>query len=161
TMTEQATWLDDPRSYPAWQTAVERGLPICLQMSATAFPQMIRMLERFPEAKVILDHCGRPVLSDGPPYEKAQGLFDLAKYPHVSLKLTQRNFNEARNGEAAPETFFPKLVAAFGASRLAWGSNFPASEGSLAELLANARRTLACLPQADLDWIFAKTAQTL
>jgi L-fuconolactonase len=31
----------------------------------------------------------------------------------------------------------------------------------LAELLAVARSSLASLPQADRDWIFAKTAQTL
>ena len=45
--------------------------------------------------------------------------------------------------------------------RLAWGSNYPASECSLADLLARAKRSLARLPQADQDWLFAKTAQTL
>jgi predicted TIM-barrel fold metal-dependent hydrolase len=161
TMTEQASWLDDPKSYPAWQTATDLGLPICLQMSPPAFPQMIRMIERFPSAKIVLDHCARPVLNDGPPYTQAQSLFDLAKYPNIHLKLTQRNFTESRNGKATPETFFAKLVSAFGARRLAWGSNYPASEGSLADLLALARRTLACLPQSDQEWIFFKTAQTL
>src|SRR5438105_2476245 len=68
---------------------------------------------------------------------------------------------EARKGKASPETFFPKLVSAFGASRLAWGSNYPSSEGSLPELLALAKSSLACLPQSDQDWIFGKTAQTL
>jgi predicted TIM-barrel fold metal-dependent hydrolase len=161
TMTEQAGWLDDPKSFPAWQTATDLGIPVCLQMSPPAFPQMIHLIERFPKAKIILDHCARPVLSDGPPYAKAQSLFDLAKYPNIHLKLTQRNFTEARNGQATPETFFPKLVAAFGANRLAWGSNFPASEGSLADLLALAKRSLASLPQTDQDWIFARTAQSL
>jgi L-fuconolactonase len=161
TMTEQASWLDDPRSYPAWQTASDLGLPICLQMSPSAFPQMIGMIERFPNVRVILDHCARPVLNDGPPYTQAQSLFNLAKYPTVHLKLTQRNFIESQNGMATPETFFPKLVGAFGAQRLAWGSNYPASEGSLADLLALARRTLACLPESDFEWIFHKTAQTL
>jgi L-fuconolactonase len=161
TMPDQASWLDDPKSYPAWQTAVDLGIPICLQMSPKAFPEMIRMIERFPKAKIILDHCARPVLSDGPPYVQARGLFDLAKYPKIFLKLTQRNFTESQNRKATPETFFPKLVAAFGAQRLAWGSNYPASEGSLADLLALAERTLGCLPQSDREWIFAKTAQTL
>jgi L-fuconolactonase len=161
TMTEQASWLDDPKSYPAWQTATDLGIPICLQMSPPAFPQMIRMIERFPNAKIILDHCARPVLNDGPPYAAAQSLFDLAKYPNIHLKLTQRNFTESQSGKATPETFFPKLVSAFGAQRLAWGSNYPASEGSLADLLALARRSLASLPQSDQDWIFARTAQTL
>ena len=66
-----------------------------------------------------------------------------------------------RTGRRRPRPFSRKLVGAFGAQRLAWGSNYPASEGSLADLLALAKRTLACLPQSDQDWIFAKTAQTL
>jgi predicted TIM-barrel fold metal-dependent hydrolase len=161
TMPDQASWLDDPKSYPAWQTASELGIPVCLQMSAKAFPEMIRIVERFPEAKIILDHCARPQFNDGPPYTLAQSLFDLAKYPTIYLKLTQRNFTESRNGKASPETLFPKLVSAFGANRLAWGSNYPASEGSLADLLALAKGSLTGLPQSDQDWIFAKTAQTL
>jgi predicted TIM-barrel fold metal-dependent hydrolase len=161
TMTEQASWLDDPKTYPAWECAGELGLSICLQMSAKAFPQMIRMIERFPKVRVLLDHCGRPVLDDGPPYAAADSLFALAKYPTVFLKLTQRNFTESRKGKASPESFFPKLVSAFGASRLAWGSNYPSSEGSLSELLALATSSLTGLSASDQEWIFAKTAQTL
>jgi predicted TIM-barrel fold metal-dependent hydrolase len=159
TMTEQASWLDDPKTYPAWECAGELGLSICLQMSAKAFPQMIRMTERFPKVRVILDHCGRPVLDDGP--VAADSLFALGKYPNVFLKLTQRNFTESRKGKASPDTFFPKLVSAFGASRLAWGSNYPSSEGSLSDLLALATSALTCLPASDQEWIFSKTAQTL
>ena len=161
TMTEQASWLDDPKTYPAWECAGELGLSICLQMSAKAFPQMIQMIERFPKVRVLLDHCGRPVLDDGPPYAAADSLFALARYPTVFLKLTQRNFTESRKGKASPETFFPKLVSAFGASRLAWGSNYPSSEGSLSELLALATSSLKSVSASDQDWIFAKTAQSL
>jgi predicted TIM-barrel fold metal-dependent hydrolase len=161
TMPDQASWLDDPKTYPAWETAGELGLSICLQMSAKAFPQMIKMTERFPKVRIILDHMARPVLEDGPPYAAAASLFELARFPSVYLKLTPRSFIESRNGKATPETFFAKLVAAFGAQRLAWGSNYPSSEGSLPELLALAKSSLASLPQADQDWIFGKTAQTL
>lgn len=161
TMPDQASWLDDRKTYPAWQCASELGLSICLQMSAAALPQMIRLTERFPKVRIILDHLARPQIEDGPPYAAAGSLFALAKYPNVYLKLTERNCTQSRKGKATPETFFPKLVAAFGASRLAWGSNYPSSEGSLTELLALAKTSLACLSQADQDWIFAKTAQNL
>jgi len=161
TMPDQASWLDDPRSYPAWECAGELGLSICLQMSPAAFPQMIRMVERFPKVRIILDHLARPVMEDGPPYAAAESLFALAKYPTIYLKLTPRTFAEVRNGKATPETFFPKLVAEFGAPRLAWGSNYPSSEGSLSQLLGVARESLSGLPEADRSWIFAKTAQSL
>jgi predicted TIM-barrel fold metal-dependent hydrolase len=103
----------------------------------------------------------RPSIEDGPPYAAAESLFALARYPNFYLKLTERNFTGSRAGKASPETFFPKLVATFGASRIAWGSNYPSSEGSLSELLGLAKSSLTCLSAADQDWIFAKTAQTL
>jgi L-fuconolactonase len=161
TMSEQANWLDDPKSYPAWASASELGLSICLQMSAKAIPQAIGMAERFPKVRIVLDHCARPVLEDGPPYAAAASLFELARYPNIFLKLTPRIFAEARRGKASPETFFPRLVAEFGAARLAWGSNYPSSEGTLLALLKTARESLAVLPQADQEWVFAKTAQLL
>ena len=161
TMPDQASWLDDPKSYPAWECAAALNLSICLQMSPAAFPQMIRMVERFPTVRIILDHLARPVLQDGPPYAAAESLFALAKYPTIYLKLTPRSCIESRNGKATPETFFPKLISTFGASRIAWGSNYPSSEGSLPELLALAKNTLSCLSKEDQSWIFAKTAQSL
>ncbi len=70
---------------------------------------MIKMSERFPKVRILLDHMARPVLDDGPPYAAAQSLFDLAKIPTVYLKLTPRSFIESRNGKATPEIFFPLL----------------------------------------------------
>ena len=161
TMSEQASWLDDSKSYPAWTYAADHGLSICMQMSASGIPQLVGMIERFPKVKILLDHMARPTLDDGPPYAAAASLFGLARYPNVYLKLTKRNFEQAASGKATPATFFPKLVAEFGAERLAWGSNYPSSEGTLPDILALARKTLAVLPQKDQDWIFAKTAQVL
>jgi L-fuconolactonase len=161
TMSEQANWLDDEKSYPAWARAGELKLSICLQMSSKAIPQAVSMAERFPNVRIILDHCARPVLDDGPPYHAAASLFRLACYPNIYLKLTARIFGESQRGRATPDTFFPRLVAEFGAARIAWGSNYPSSEGKLPELLAMARHSLACLRNAEQEWIFAKTAQVL
>jgi L-fuconolactonase len=161
TMSEQANWLDDPKSYPAWAAASELGLSVCLQMSAKAIPQAAGMAKRFPNVKIILDHGARPVLDDGPPYAAAESLFGLARLSNIYLKLTPRIFAECRKGKATPETFFPRLVSEFGSQRLAWGSNYPSSEGKLPELLKVARDSVACLPQIDREWIFSKTAQVL
>ena len=63
--------------------------------------------------------------------------------------------------KATPETFFKKLTDEFGASRLAWGSNYPASAGPLSKLLGVARECLASVRSQDQEWIFARTAQSL
>ena len=106
------------------------------------------MLGRFPGLRVVLDHLARPVQDDGPPYVAADSLWRLARFPGVYVKVTERNFVGAASGKATPETFFGRLVSDFGASRIAWGSNFPASERSLPELLALAQDALE-LPAGD------------
>jgi len=121
----------------------------------------VNVLERFPRLRVVLDHLARPVQEDGPPYRAADSLWRLAEHPTVYLKVTERNLVGARNGLATPETFFGRLVSEFGAARIAWGSNYPASERSLCDLVTLARDTLAFLPDSDREWIFSRTAQAL
>jgi L-fuconolactonase len=160
TMPGQADWLDDPRGFPAWSFAESHRLPVCLQMTAKGIPQLARILDRFPGLQVILDHCGRPSLEDGPPYTAAAPLWSLASRQNVFLKLTPRVFQGSRSGKATPETFFGKLLSEFGAPRLAWGSNFPATEGSLRGLLQLAQECLASVSVKDREWIFSGTAET-
>ncbi len=161
TMPGQADWLDDPRSFPAWELAEEMNLPVCLQMTAKGIPALTNVLKRFPKLRVILDHLARPVQEDGPPYKGADSLWGLAEFPGVHLKVTERNLVGARAGKATPESFFARLVSDFGADRIAWGSNFPASERTLPDLVKLAQETLAFLPASDRDWIFAGTALAL
>jgi predicted TIM-barrel fold metal-dependent hydrolase len=130
-------------------------------MTAQGIPQLMGILDRFPKLRVILDHLARPVQEDGPPYAGASSLWGLARYPGVFLKVTERNFVGASSGKATPETFFGRLVSEFGAARIAWGSNYPASERPLSELVKLAQETLAFLTATDREWIFAGTAQTL
>jgi predicted TIM-barrel fold metal-dependent hydrolase len=100
-------------------------------------------------------------VTDGAPYKKAASLFGLAPFENIFLKLTPRIFGDVKRGAASPETFFPRVVQVFGANRLAWGSNFPASEGKLTQNLATAKERLACLSSEDQAWIFSRTAQRL
>jgi L-fuconolactonase len=161
TMPGQQKWLDDPRTYPAWARAEELRVPVCLQMTAAGIEQLESVLDRFRDLRVILDHMARPVYEDGPPYHGADSLWGLGERPNVYVKVTERNLVGATTGQATPETFFGKLVGSFGADRVAWGSNFPASKRTLPELIELARATLGFLPAADLDWIFAGTAKLL
>jgi L-fuconolactonase len=161
TMPGQQNWLDDPKTFPGWGLAEEAGLPVCLQMTADGIPALENVLHRFPRLRVVLDHLARPKQEDGPPYAGAESLWRLSRYPGVYPKITERNLEGAVKGKATPESFFGKLVSEFGASRLAWGSNYPASEKPLKALVKLGQDTLAFLPERDREWIFARTAQTL
>jgi predicted TIM-barrel fold metal-dependent hydrolase len=153
--------LDDPRSFPAWELCAELGIPMCIQTGPVGLPQVTALAKRFPKVNIILDHLGRPDVLDGAPYQNAQSLWDLAPLTNIYFKLTPRIFGDVKKGEATAESFFGKVVATFGAQRLAWGSNFPTSPGTLAEILATAQAGLASLSEEDREWIFSKTALKL
>jgi predicted TIM-barrel fold metal-dependent hydrolase len=153
--------LENPKSFKAWELLAELKLPMCIQTGPIGLPQVRMLAEKFPTVNIILDHLGRPDVLDGPPYANADSLFALANLPNIYLKLTPRIFGDVKKEKASAETFFPRVVWAFGASRMAWGSNFPTSPGTLKEILAKAENGLACLGEEDRAWIFGKTAQKL
>jgi predicted TIM-barrel fold metal-dependent hydrolase len=153
----QANWLADPKTFAVWELAEAANL----QMQPAGVPYLLKLLERFRKVPIVLDHLARPVLTDGAPYEAAHWLFDLAPHPNLFLKLTSRTVEQAATGAATPDTFFPRLVKAFGANRIAWGSNFPAHAGPMSHLVDDARRALACLSETDQAAIFSGTARRL
>jgi predicted TIM-barrel fold metal-dependent hydrolase len=110
---------------------------------------------------IVLDHLARAPAADGPPYAAAAEFFALAKYEQLYLKVTPINVSPKSWGNGAPETFFRKVIDAFGASRVGWGSNFPNSAGKLSEILGAARKAFSFAKESDQDWIFGKTAQIL
>lgn len=161
TMEGQGDWLADARSFPAWECAGELRLPMCVQMRVAGLPMLDILLQRFPHVTIIIDHLLRAPIEDGPPYPGAQGLFDLARHKNIFLKLTINNVRDVKKGKASAQTFFKRVVDEFGSRRIAWGSNFPASTGSLKQILDESREALAFLPQQDQDNIFGRTALSL
>ena len=157
----QADWLADPQTFPVWEWAEAVNLPVCLQMRPEGVSYLLQLLKRFRRVPIVLDHLARPLLADGPPYDAARWLFDLAAYPNIFLKLTSRTIEQAADGGSTPEAFFPRLVAAFGADRIAWGSNFPAHAGPMSHLLSDAQRALVCLSVSERAAIFSGTARRL
>lgn len=153
--------LDDERIFPCYALAAERGIPVVTNTTVKEAEQLRAVLERFPGVNFILDHLGKADFTGGAPFVEAEPLFRLARHPNLYLKPTTGNFAKAGKGKSTAETMFGKLVAEFGADRLAWGSNFPASEGSLGQLLDIARQGLSALPTADRDWILGGTALKL
>ena len=161
TAADRSVRLDDPRADAAWAWASAQRIPMCVQLRADGLPQLEAMLTRHPQATVLLDHFARPELADGPPYAQAASLFALARHPGLHCKLTTHNVRESRLALATQASFCRAVVDAFGAHRIAWGSNFPASAGTLGALLDEALEATASLAQEERDWIFSRTAHAL
>jgi L-fuconolactonase len=162
TLPDQATWFADPKSYPFWEHAAAKNIPVCVQMKQEGIPLLRQIMDRFPKVTMILDHLSQTPFKEGPPYKAADPFLALAKYKQIYLKITPVNVTPKGGwGSGAPDTFFAKFVDAFGAERIAWGSNFPNSIGTMKEILAAAQKAFSFAKASDQDWIFGKTALTL
>jgi len=158
---QQSTWMSDPKTFPGWECARELGLAVCVSLRPAGLPQLLVLIKQFPQVRIIIDHMIEPPIAEGPPYAGSEFVFDLARYGNVYLKLTTLNIRASRKDKGSPETFFPLLVKKFGASRIAWGSNYPSAQGTLKEMVSEAKSALAALSDQDQEWIFARTAQSL
>jgi predicted TIM-barrel fold metal-dependent hydrolase len=161
TKSVDASTLDDKRAYPVWTLCGERGISICVQTDASGIPPTISLAKRFPNVPIIVDHFARPDLTGGPPYAAAAPLMSLASVPNVHLKLTPVALDRIRQAKADTHAFLGKVVAEFGANRIAWGSNWPNSPGTLKEHVAAAKAALAPFSEADRDAILGGTALRL
>lgn len=157
----KGSWLLDAATFPVWEHCQEIGMSVVIQTTPEGLHMVEELLTRFPRAKILLDHMGRPALEDGPPYAGAATLFAMARYSNLYLKITPRSFDLAAGGLATPDTFFPKLIAEFGANRLAFGSNYPASPGPLKKLVDQGHACFASLSEEDRSWIWSQTAQEI
>ncbi|GAA3442703.1 amidohydrolase family protein [Planomonospora venezuelensis] len=161
TVPVQGEWFAAPETYPFWEKATELDVPVCLQMRlGPATKQLEEVLERFPGVRVLLDHIGYPDIAASPSGAGSE-VAELARHTNLYLKLTHRNLERLQDAGKEAAGFLEPVMEAFGARRIAWGSNCPAAEQSLPELLALAEEVLAELPDGDREEIFSGTARRL
>jgi predicted TIM-barrel fold metal-dependent hydrolase len=153
--------FDDPRSFPVWNLCLERRLTVSAQVTAAELPKVRALAKRFAKVPIVIDHGAHPDLSDGPPYAAARPLFDMADLLNVHVKVTPPLFAQARMGKSTPQAFMEAMVKAFGANRLAFGSNLPMTAGPMTKIVAEATDAFSTLSAADRAMVFAGTAKRL
>jgi L-fuconolactonase len=161
TMPGQQTWLDDEGAYPTWEAAGQLNIPISVQMTLKGVPLLEKIIQRFTDTKFLLDHLARITLDDGPPYAAAAPLLTLSKYPNVYLKFTSRTVAQCHLGKADAKSFLSMILEYFGAERMMWGSNFPAHDDTLANILRNACDILQHASPSDRSSILSGTAKRI
>src|SRR5918911_131493 len=158
-------FLDKPVTYPVWEEAGRLGIPVAIQVHWAGLPMVRNVLERFPQVTIALDHFGRAPTEDGPPYNAAAPLWELARFPNLYLKFATRALRESNAGKSTARDWFQKVIDTFGANRLMWGSNFPGSWGTgptgpFKELVDLARDTLSVFSEDEQRWMLGETAKT-
>lgn len=86
--TPQAPWLDDPATFEIWEACQEWGVKVGVCLLPEELPRLGQVLARFPNTPVALDHCGFADFTDGPPWNAARPLWELAEHQNLYLKVT-------------------------------------------------------------------------
>ena len=157
----QSGWLDDAKTKPAWAYAAERRIPVCVQLTVPALPQLENVLKEFPGLCVILDHVAMTPFTDGPPYAAAEPVYGLARFEGVNLKVTSRTLLSGKASIGGSSGVVRDLIGHFGSDRIAWGSNYPANEGTLSSLVSLLEEATAGLRDADAVNVYSSTALRL
>jgi L-fuconolactonase len=156
-----ASWLLDGRGTAVWDAAHEVDISLVVACLAEHLPALAKVIAQRPDVVVALDHCAFAPLDGGPPYRAAAELFALAELPAVHLKVST-NALEAAVAVGSAAAFVDHAVEAFGADRLAWGSDHPQSyETTYAEKLGLARNACSGLSAEQTAAFFGDTAARL
>jgi predicted TIM-barrel fold metal-dependent hydrolase len=149
---EQQDWLRDGRGEVIFAWAAEHKMSLVATLFASDLAALGILAEASPTVPVALDHCGFPDLA-----QDEKPLFDLAAIPSITCKVTSHN-RDRPDGVALLE----RLAAAFGADRLAWGSDFPQHNNlTYAECVALAFDATRAFPGPDRTQFFNTTASQL
>lgn len=106
-----------------WETAAELGLWVELHIGPDYAAQVVPLVARFPETRVLIDHLAEPHMGTGVEFAH---VLALAGFPNVYMKLSGLNHFAADGPLYTSALPFTRWVAdAFGPERLVWGSGTP------------------------------------
>jgi L-fuconolactonase len=148
----------------AYRAVMDEGLTF----DALGFPRhldhFLTLLCRYPDMRVVLDHCLKPQIRDRRPESFAhwaEGMARLADQTGAFCKFSAL-VTEAEAGWSLADLkpYVDHVIAHFGPERVMWGSDWPVCllRASYDDWRAAAEALVADLPPADQARIFGGTA---
>jgi predicted TIM-barrel fold metal-dependent hydrolase len=152
-------WIAGPLMPPLWRRCAQLKVPMTLLIPVTRLPQLHPLIEANPGLQIVIDHMADSPL-DHP--EQLDLLLDLARYPHVFVKISHAwSLSVQPYPYADAVAQIQRLYKTFGANRLMAGTDWPISlpKQSYAQTVAFYRDHLAFLPPQDHAQILSQTVQ--
>jgi predicted TIM-barrel fold metal-dependent hydrolase len=160
---DEPCWVDSPAHDALWRAAAETDAILQFHLWPRHAVPLARMIARHPAVRVIVDHLGKPDVTEPPPYPSFQPVLRLADFPNVWVKIGDYQI-ASRQAFPWPDTapFVAELRRAFGPARLIWGTGYAGSGRlvPLAQALDYVQHHLP-LSEADLDLILDRTPRAL
>jgi predicted TIM-barrel fold metal-dependent hydrolase len=154
----------DPATFPLWDRARSLRVVVSVLADPKHLPALTRLVQRFPEVAVVLDHMGHAAVQDGASSDAFRSLLHLAQFPQVFVKLSGfYYFSRQAYPYADCAEAVRSLVDGFGANRLLWGSDFPhvLLKVGYQRTLRVLQRACPFLSSAERELIMGETAHAL
>lgn len=155
----EADWYDPPELDPAFAAMTALGLVMDALVRPRHLPSLLRLALRHPDLTIMIDHAAKPAPGDIPFWSEQMAM--LARLPNVSCKFSGLLTEVPRDSaDEALADIFDRLWNAFGAERLAWGSDWPVLElaGDYADWAERCRKLI---PSAHHDALFDSNARRI
>jgi L-fuconolactonase len=141
--------------------AARRGLAFDLCATHDQLGDVIQLVRRCPDARFVLDHCGKPAIRDGAIAAWARDVATLAAHENVCCKLSgllTEASSPSTDAELGP--YAEQVIDAFGPRRVIYGSDWPVLTlaGALADWYAFTRRVTASWSDAERSAFYEDNA---
>jgi predicted TIM-barrel fold metal-dependent hydrolase len=157
-------WIDSTLHDRLWAAAAATRAILQFHMRPWHAVPLARMIARHPTVRVIVDHLGKPDVTEPPPYRSFQPVLALARFPNVWVKIGDYQIASRQPFPWADTIpFVAMLKEAFGVSRIVWGTGYPgrARLVPLEQALWYIQHGLPCLSADDVACILGETPQRL
>jgi L-fuconolactonase len=138
------------------------GLAYDLLVRPPQLPAAVELAGSLPEARLVLDHAGKPPIAVGEFDEWAASIERIARHPNVFCKLsglvTEAEWTTWRVADLRP--YAEHVLTSFGPERVMFGSDWPVCElaASYGQVAATAEDLTAALSTAEREEVFGATA---
>lgn len=116
-----------PQVIASLKLIAEQQFPFDILVYARQLPHILKMLERVPNLRAVVDHLAKPVIREGKLNPWKKHIAAVAAYPNVSCKLsgmvTEANLTSWTVDDL--RAYVDHVVESFGLKRVMFGSDWP------------------------------------
>jgi predicted TIM-barrel fold metal-dependent hydrolase len=133
-------WLDSPQALRSWEVINEAGLVMDLEVlsqggGGPSIPAILKLSERFPDARIVLDHLLEPEMEEGEHFGLDERYEKLAGREHIFFKFTSINLDICREAGIPANKVLRRAVDLYGADHVMWGSDIGTSSGTYKDMV--------------------------
>ncbi len=116
-------WISGPLMPPLWKRCEELRVPMTLLAPISRIPEIGKLIDRFPNVTVVIDHMADCPVDHPTELEK---LMALVRHPNVFVKISHTwSLSKQEYPWKDSQELVKRLYDSFGPKRLMWATDWP------------------------------------